>query len=146
MEDKFHFGIKALIRNEKKEILLLKVNTEILKNKSNPEYWDIPGGRLQIGDTIAQTLKREVEEETGIRSIVSTQHVATVLSNIRIPISKSEDVGLLLAIYVCEVSDISKIILSEEHTEYAWFQTSEAAKMLEFKYPKEFTEIVANLG
>lgn len=59
-EDTFHLGVKALIRNPNKEILLLE-----RKSKFNKNYWDIPGGRLQKGESLLQTLKQEIAEETG---------------------------------------------------------------------------------
>jgi 8-oxo-dGTP diphosphatase len=138
-EDSFHLGVKALIRNQEGKILLLKVNKEILKNYSGETYWDIPGGRIHKGANVEDTLKREVEEETGITSIKSVTPFTMVLSNnIRIPTS-SGDVGLILAIYICNIETIHTISLSEEHTEYGWFDLKNAAELLQVKYPKEFT-------
>jgi 8-oxo-dGTP diphosphatase len=137
-EDCYHFGIKALIKNKKGEILLLKVNKAKLSG-SNGEYWDIPGGRVQRGDTVEDTLIREIEEETGIKKVDNIQPFSTVLSNIRIPI-KPCDVGLILGIYTCEIDMSEAIRLSDEHVESGWFNTAEAAKLLEYKYPREFTD------
>ncbi len=64
-----------------------------------------------------------------------------VLSKIRIPTDEG-DVGLILAIYECHIDESQPIKLSEEHTEFSWFNPIEAAKLLEVKYPKEFTDIV----
>ena len=82
---------------------------------------------------------REVSEETGITSIKAFEPFSMVLSDIRIPVG-NKTVGLILSSYVCEVEEIKDIKLSEEHTEFKWFKPKEAAKLLEFKYPKEFTE------
>lgn len=144
MEDKFHLGIKALITNKENKILLLKVNKEKLKNHNDETYLDIPGGRIQIVDTVENTLKREIEEETGIKEIYNIKPVNMVLSNIRIPLEK-ENVGLILSVYACNIAENAKIKLSEEHTEYAWFTPEEAAKLLEYKYPTEFTDVVLNM-
>lgn len=138
IEDCYHLGIKALIQNQKGEILLLKVNKAKL-NGTRTAYWDIPGGRVQRGDTIEATLIREIKEETGIEKVKNIMPFAMVLSNIRIPISP-RDVGLILAIYKCSINPKQTIVLSDEHVESGWFKSSEAAKLLEYKYPKEFTE------
>jgi len=143
-EDCFHLGIKALIRNNENKILLLKVNTAKFDNPCDM-HWDIPGGRVNRGDTIEQTLRREVEEETGIANITNIRHVETVLSNIRIPV-KPKDVGLMLAIYACDIDSQASISLSDEHIDMEWFDIQKAAKLLEFKYPKEFTQSLNKLA
>ena len=138
-EDCFHLGIKALIQDTGSNILLLKVNTNELKKYSGDPYWDIPGGRLQVGDDIESTIRREINEETGIIKINSFTFFSAVLSNIRIPVGNST-VGLILFTYLCFIENSTSITLSNEHTEYGWFSPKDAAKLLEVKYPLEFTE------
>lgn len=144
MEDKFHLGIKALIRNSKGEILLLKVNKEKLKGFEGDAYWDIPGGRIQKGSTVEETLKREVEEEIGVIEITNIKPFSMVLSKIRIP-QGDDSVGLILGAYTCEIPENSDIKLSEEHVEAKWFTSNEASKLLEVKYPIEFTDRIKEL-
>ena len=142
-EDCFHLGVKALIQNNSNQILLLRVNLAKLKG-TKEAYWDIPGGRVQRGDDVASTLKRELKEEIGITSIKKFTPFSMVLSNIRIPIDDG-DVGLILAAYLCEVATDPTINLSDEHTEYRWFAPAEAAQLLRVKYPPEFTERLIEL-
>lgn len=138
-EDIFHLGVKALIVNAEGKLLLLKVNVENLIGYSGAAYWDIPGGRIQRGSSPEETLKREVEEETGIDTIESIQPFSMTISNIRIP-NGSSDFGLVLASYICAVREPINIRLSEEHTEYGWFAFPEAAKLLAYKYPQAFID------
>lgn len=144
-EDSFHLGVKAIIRNNEGKILLLKVNLKQLKNFKGEAYWDIPGGRIQKDSTIEDTLKREVQEETGICTIHKFLPFSMVLSKIRIPIDK-DSVGLVLSTCICEVGDINNIKISNEHTEYKWFSSKEAAKLLSFKYPQEFIQKLSELN
>lgn len=51
----------AIIRFPENKILLIKRNTIPFKG-----YWALPGGRMDQGETIEQTIVREVKEETGI--------------------------------------------------------------------------------
>lgn len=97
-EDTFHLGVKALIRNPNKEILLLE-----RKSKFNKNYWDLPGGRLQKGESLLQTLKREITEETGLNDIGNAQPFITVLTDIRIQ-NAWEDVGLIFSIFLCDIN------------------------------------------
>ncbi len=144
-EDTFHLGIKALIRSKDGKVLLLKVNKAALKDHSGEPYWDIPGGRVQEGNTIEETLLREVEEETGINDVSGVKPISMVLSNIRIPLKDGGNVGLILAIYECTIPEEAPIILSEEHVEYKYFDPIEAAELLSIKYPKEFTDVLVSL-
>lgn len=142
-EDTFHLGIKALIRNSAGNILLLQVNPAKLKGTSK-DYWDLPGGRIQKGDDITDTLKREVYEETGIDNIKTTKEIGMVMSNIRIPVG-NDTVGLILGIYDCSVVGASVITISDEHIAYEWFTSQEAASLLAVKYPKSFCELLTSL-
>lgn len=143
-EDCFHLGIKALIINKESKILLLKTNPKELKGYNGEPYWDIPGGRIHRSSTIEETLRREIEEETGITFIKSFKPFLMVLSPLRIPLDDT-DVGLILSVYICEVEGTERIKLSREHLEASWFTPKEASELLRFKYPKEFTEKILEL-
>jgi 8-oxo-dGTP pyrophosphatase MutT (NUDIX family) len=133
----FYIGIKALIENEAGEILLLKADITKHRKVDTP-YWDIPGGRIDEGQTIPETLSREIEEETGITDLKQTKLLTTVISNHEIPLGDAT-AGLALVVYEVEVPGDSKIRLSPEHTAYEWVDKKEAAKRLSHKYPAEFT-------
>jgi len=52
----------AIIRNEKKEILMIQ-------RAKNPQKgrWGFPGGKIAMGETISQAAERETLEETGLK-------------------------------------------------------------------------------
>ncbi|MDP3742104.1 MAG: NUDIX domain-containing protein [Candidatus Micrarchaeota archaeon] len=51
----------ALFKNGK--LLVLKRNSD---KKTRPNDWEIPGGKIEIGEQPAEALKREFMEETGL--------------------------------------------------------------------------------
>jgi 8-oxo-dGTP diphosphatase len=51
----------AIITFSHDKILLIKRATVPFKG-----YWALPGGRVDPGETVEQTIKREVKEETGL--------------------------------------------------------------------------------
>ncbi len=55
----------AIIPYPDNKILLIKRDTVPFKG-----YWALPGGRLEPGETVEQTIVREVKEETGLDVVV----------------------------------------------------------------------------
>jgi 8-oxo-dGTP pyrophosphatase MutT (NUDIX family) len=146
MADLFNLGIKALIRNQKGEILLLQVNPDMLNGNNMGAYWDIPGGRIEKGDSIEGTLIRELYEECGITDFRITGDLGFVISNIRIPVDDGGDIGLILAVYLCKVNDKQPIKISNEHQDYKYFAPKDAGELLRVKYPKEIADKIGDLG
>lgn len=56
----FHLGIYGILEKDN-NILLVKKTRGPYKG-----LWDLPGGRPEFGESIFETLKREIHEETGI--------------------------------------------------------------------------------
>jgi 8-oxo-dGTP pyrophosphatase MutT (NUDIX family) len=137
-EDSFHLGVKGLIHNSEGKLLLLY-------KRSRSPYWDIPGGRMHKNESLEEALKREVAEETGLQ-ISRTAPLLMILSHgSRIPVG-SGDVGLIYAAYLCKAADeTASIRLSEEHTDFGWFEPRKAAELLTVKFPLEIVDAVSKL-
>ena len=134
IEDTFHLGVKALIRSPAGKVLLLE-----REHRTKGMYWDIPGGRLHKGESLLETLKRELEEEIGLEEIEGVVPFMTVVTDIRIH-SHGNDVGLILSIYKLSLDDAFTPRLSDEHSNFGWFTLMEAAELLKKQYPREFIE------
>lgn len=113
----YQVGIKGIIFNSKKKALIL------LKKKI--QKWDVPGGRTAQGETILQTLDRELREE--ILNLKDYKVVGAFNA------SKIETVNLVLIYHKVE-ADLEEIELSEEHELYRWI-SSEDIESLEKEYP-----------
>jgi len=62
MEQKFVLHVNSLIQNEKDEILLVRE-----AKQKNFRLWNLPGGHLDIGESLTGGAAREVLEETGLQ-------------------------------------------------------------------------------
>ena len=57
-------GVKALIQNEAGEYLFIRRDPQ--KYPETDAHWDIPGGRIDPSEKLAEALAREIHEETGL--------------------------------------------------------------------------------
>lgn len=138
-ERMFQVGVKAMIENDKGEVLILLDSRQPNKDW---EAWDFPGGRMNEGEDFLQTLARELEEETGITEFHDPKFITTILSTHEITLKNKSKVGLVLVVYKIKVNEDTKITLSDEHHEYRWVSAAELKRLFEqaHKYPKEFTD------
>lgn len=144
MTELYQLGIKALIRNERGEVLLLKVDTRNYSDNKHQNYWDLPGGRVEQGDSIRKTLEREIQEELACSIADEPQDFAFTIANIHIPHGEKQT-GLILAIFECSLVPGSSIKLSNEHMDYKWFAPIDAAEKLAVKYAEDFTNKIKQL-
>ncbi|NCP72272.1 NUDIX hydrolase [archaeon] len=119
-------AVKAIIFNKDNQMLILK-RTPLYKRKGKinvlkkyahldkKNIYDLPGGRLEINETIKTGLKREVFEETGLKikilkKVSSWEFIS--LDNKKVEVTN----------FLCEIkkNTSNKIILSQEHDNYKW--------------------------
>ena len=53
----------------------------LLQRRTDNDYWSLPGGAMEVGESIAQTIAREVREETGLE--VETTRLVGIYSDPR---------------------------------------------------------------
>ncbi|MBB1321737.1 NUDIX domain-containing protein [Shewanella vesiculosa] len=106
--DLFRLSSHAVITNDDGQVLLLKAN---YGNK----HWGLPGGGLDPNETIHQALQRECIEELG--------HAVTInyLSGVYFHSAYQSQAF----IFRCQLPESAQIILSDEHSEYAYFAVAD---------------------
>jgi 8-oxo-dGTP diphosphatase len=62
-EKQFGLSVRALITDEQGRLLLIQRSKE---SKFFGGLWEVPGGKVELGETFGQALVREVKEETGL--------------------------------------------------------------------------------
>jgi 8-oxo-dGTP pyrophosphatase MutT (NUDIX family) len=138
-EKLFHVGVKALVTDPQGRVLLMEEDGSTHNPPFN-NYWDFPGGRMQENESPIETLKREIEEETGITELSEIAFDTATVSNHQIKLKDGKVVGLVLMVYRVKLDHTAKLRLSREHIRYEWVSMAEAKKRLQDKYPKEFTD------
>jgi len=109
--------------------VIYKDNGEILLIKDNikwGDYWHIPGGHVEIGETCEEALKREMKEETGLE-IDSIEFIG--LQDAINPEGFFKKKHFVFLDYCARMSG-GKITNSNEMDEYVWLQPEEALKTL----------------
>jgi 8-oxo-dGTP diphosphatase len=93
---------------------------------SNPGAWDLPGGHVEPGETLARAARREVREETGYDIRIGPLFHAELFGTI----SKRGKIRPTVGVYFhCAAPGRKSPHLDEEeHTEYAWVRASELSE------------------
>lgn len=112
-------------------------------------YWDFVKGHQEKGETDEKTLKREAEEETGIRDLkVFSESKKTIRYFYRAKGREKEErmekgVGInvfkRVVFYLAE-TETREIRISDEHTGHKWADYEEAKRIVAFNNSKSVLE------
>jgi len=82
---------------KRESILLVERGKQPLKG-----YWSLPGGVLEVGEHLADAIRREVKEETGLD--VVPQSVVEIFERIMRDKNSKPEYHYVLVDYVCKVT------------------------------------------
>ena len=105
--------VRGVIKNNEDEILIVKRHP---KSKTDPEMWELPGGKVEKGEHFTDALIREIKEESDLDC-----EVGDFCEAIQNDYMHKRTVQLMM--YLTEIEGNVKI--SEEHTEYMWASLEE---------------------
>jgi 8-oxo-dGTP pyrophosphatase MutT (NUDIX family) len=94
----------------------------VLLLRNEREEWELPGGKLELGEDPAACVAREIAEEVGW-----TVTVGPVLDAWQYHIRKGVDV--LIVTYGCRTRGHGEPVISNEHKEVGLFTAGEAAAL-----------------
>lgn len=117
----------AIVINKNNEILLVKRS---LDDPAFPGNWELPGGEIEYGETIQESLQRELQEECGL-SIEVRQPLTVNYFYI-------EKIQYFEFTFFCKnIKDSYEVVLSNEHSEYIWINFNELDKLELSEYIKK---------
>jgi 8-oxo-dGTP diphosphatase len=101
-------GSKALvIKRSDKEVFL-------------PGYWELPGGKVDFGETLEEAVVREIGEETGLK--IKPGKIYSSFSYI----TNNGLWHVIDAMFVCSIEDNNDLVkLSDAHSDFKWVDLAE---------------------
>lgn len=108
----YRFSVHAAIFNDRNEVLLLK-------QTYSDKRWGLPGGGVEVGETIYQAIIRECLEELGVK--VEIQAFTGLYYH--------KEFNAQVGIFRCALPQNQEIKLSEEHSEYRFMPIDELSSV-----------------
>lgn len=107
-------------------------------------HWEFPKGHVEKKETEEETIRREVEEETGIQKIEIIpgfkqyiKYFFRQVYGLKGEARKKAPWVMKLVVFFVAKTEKKEIILSDEHVGFVWLPFEDAVKKLTFKNAKE---------
>lgn len=108
--------VAAIIKNDNK---ILSVQRGLSKFDYISKKYEFPGGKVEVGESNAEALKREISEELEMNINVKDEFLTV---DYQYP-----DFGLTMVSFICETDDVSLTLT--EHIDYQWLNAAELNKL-----------------
>jgi 8-oxo-dGTP diphosphatase len=126
-------GVKGVLFRDGRVLLLHRRDDLILA----PGLWDLPGGGVEDGADLEETLVREFREETGFGVTVGWPILAWVRSA---RTTRGRKLTSVIVCYECHTRARGSPRLDpEEHTEFAWVDRVELGN---YRMPSRWSEAI----
>jgi 8-oxo-dGTP diphosphatase len=120
-------GVSAFIHTDGKVLLLKRA-----KDKNVfPEFWELPGGKLEYSEKPEIGIAREVKEETGLKIKVNSPY-----ATFSYLWGETHFVDIQ---FFCTIKGKSEVKISSEHQEYRWAGKNQLADL---KITKQMREVI----
>jgi mutator protein MutT len=109
----FPVSVKGVVIRDDRVLLL----------RNERDEWELPGGKIEVGETPEGCLAREIKEETGW-----PVQVAEILDSWIYHITQV-DRHVFIVTYGCRVNSHAPLVVSSEHKEAALFTEAEVSDL-----------------
>lgn len=117
----------------------------ILKRKLHWKGWEFPKGGLEKNESIINTIKRELKEETSLISLKGKIKNLRVRGKYKYKLKYPDRPGFIgqsYSLYSAEVKKQKVKVDQREHSDYKWLKFEDAVKKLTFRNQKKCLGIV----
>ena len=109
-------GVGALIEKSDKVLIVQRSRSD----RYNKCAWELPGGKIEFGESIIDALRREVKEEVNLE--IDVLFPLTVSSRLRY------NKHVIVIIFLCSYKS-GWVKLSNEHSSFKWVNPEEILKI-----------------
>lgn len=113
----------AIVRNDVGQVLLVR--------RADDGYWELPGGRIEVGESASAAVVREVAEETGVT--ITVTGLAGVYSDPGHVLAYPHEDGIYQQLAVCFRAFTPVHNTQPDHDETsgaAWFDLEQATQLV----------------
>lgn len=114
MEEYPRIAVRAIIINDAGKALILKRANTVYSQ----DFWNLPGGKVDYGETVEEALSKEILEETGLQ--ISEFSFFTYLDGLP---EYNGGPHFITLIFTCKIN--GSIKLNDESSEYMWIGKEE---------------------
>ena len=115
-----HLSVGVLVLAPDGRMLLLR---RAASESFLPGYWELPGGRIEPGETPRVAAQRELNEETGLTDIVSKESLHTFAYETIGGSARQVD------FLVRSAEEHPEVTVSDEHDEFIWVTSDEFERL-----------------
>ena len=124
-------GVGAVVLNSAGHVLLAKRGHEPLKGE-----WSLPGGAVEVGETLEEAVAREIREETGVS--VEVGPVVEVFDRVTRTADGRVEYHFVIVDYLCRATD-ERLVCGSDADDVRWVALD---RLAEYRLTEKATAVI----